>query len=221
MWQFFFFFSCQGKDDPPYALIIVNNNHRLCYSYCLYYYYFHFCFHCYNYYKLLLFTWILSLLNFPHVFQCLSFSIWLFLLLFSFCCYCYNYCKLLLFIWIPSLLNLLGVFRCLSLLIQKVVIIRFVTVFTLDHAIKYPLNFVLPVVWCTYWWHLRISIGCRQVATVGSLTLSTVALAFSTPGSIIIIIANYQLFLWVEMQYRTLPPYLCHSSIQMFLFYAN
>lgn len=140
---------------------------------------------------------------------------------FHFCCYCYNYYKLLLFIWIPSLLNLLGVFRCLSLLIQKVVIIRFVIVFTLDHAIKYPLNFVLPVVWCTYWWHLRISIGCRQVAPVGSLTLSTVALAFSTPGSIIIITANYQLFLWVEMQYRTLPPYLCHSSIQMFLFYAN
>ena len=127
---------------------------------------------------MLLFIWILSLLNLLGVFQCLSFSIWLFLLLFSFCCYCYNYYKLLLFIWIPSLLNLLGVFRCLSLLIQKVVIIRFVIVFTLDHAIKYPLNFVLPVVWCTYWWHLGISIGCRQVAPVGSLTLFTVALAF-------------------------------------------
>ena len=135
--------------------------------------------------------------------------------------HCYNFYKLLLFIWIPSLLNLLGVFQCLSLLIQKVVIIRFVIVFTLDHAMKYPLNFVLPVVWCTYWWHLRISIACRQVAPVGSLTLSTVSLAFSTPGSIIIIIANYQLFLWVAMQYRTLPPYLCHFSIQMFLFNAN
>lgn len=109
---------------------------------------------------------------------CYSLCLCLYNYCFHFCCYCYNYYKLLIFIWIPSLLNLLGVFRCLSLLIQKVVIIRFVIVLTLDHAIKYPLNFVLPVVWCTYWWHLRISIGCRQVAPVGSLTLSTVALAF-------------------------------------------
>ena len=138
---------------------------------------------------------------------------------FHFCCYCYNYYKLLIFIWIPSLLNLLGVFRCLSLLIQKVVIIRFVIVFTLDHAIKYPLNFVLPVVWCTYWWHLRISIGCRQVSPVGSLTLFTVALAFFHTR----VYYYYCKLSVISVAWNaiSLPPYLCQSSIKMFLFYAN